>query len=79
MTKKPADIVPAFKEIPDIIGVPKQLYSDNEGSFSSKEFIKALNENKIEHIITPFAQGVERFNRTFKHMTVLKLKAKNKE
>ncbi len=77
--KRPADIIPAFKEILDIIGVPKQLYSDDEGSFSSKEFIKVLNENKIKHIITPFAQNVERFNRTLKNMTVLKLKAKNKE
>ena len=77
--KKPADIIPVFKEILDIIGVPKQLYSDNEGSFSSKEFIKVLNESKIKHITTPFAQGVERFNRTLKNISVLKLKAKNKE
>ena len=36
-------------------------------------------KKKIKHIITPFAQGVERFNRTLKNMTVLKSKALNKE
>ena len=77
--KKPTDIIPAFKEILDIIGVPKQMYSDNEGSFSSKEFIQLLNEKNIKHIVTHFAQGVERFNRTLKNMTILKLKAKDKE
>ena len=79
LDKKEIDIIPAFKEILDIIGVPKQIYSDNEGGFTGKDFIKLLNEKKIKHIITPFAQGVERFNRTLKNMTVLKLKALNKE
>ena len=74
--KKPADIIPAFKEILDIIGVPKQLYSDNEGSFSSKDFIKVLNENKIKHIITPFAQNVKRFNRTLKDYDSIEIKSK---
>merc|ERR1711966_503481 len=72
-------IIPAFKEILDTIGVPKQMYSDDEGGFRGKDFIKLLNEKKIKHIITPFAQGVERFNRTLKNMTVLKIKALNKE
>ena len=70
--KKPTDIIPAFKEILDIIGVPKQMYSDNEGSFSSKGLIKVLKENKTKHIITPSAQGVERFSRTLKNMNLLK-------
>ena len=77
--KKEIHIIPAFKEILDIIGVPQQLYSDDEGGFRGKDFIKLLNEKKIKHIITPFAQGVERFNRTLKNMTVLKIKALNKE
>ena len=47
--------------------------------FTGKDFIKLLNEKNIKHIVTPFAQGVERFNRTLKNMPILKLKAKGKE
>ena len=77
--KKEIHVLPAFKEILDIIGVPKQMYSDQEGAFRGTDFIKLLNEKNIKHIVSAFAQGVERFNRTLKNMTVLKLKAKGKE
>ena len=39
-TKQPTDVVNAFKEILDKIGIPKQMYSDQEGSFNNAEFIR---------------------------------------
>ena len=66
-TKKPYDVVNAFKEILEKIGIPKQMYSDQEGSFNSPEFIRLLNEKKIKHITSiSGAHGIERFNRTLK-------------
>ena len=60
------------------IGVPKQLYSDREGSFESKEFIRLLNQHSINHIISNTgAHSIERFNRTLKHSTMLRLDAVN--
>ena len=38
--KKPEESARAFKEVLDKIGVPKVLYHDNEGSWSSTEFIR---------------------------------------
>ena len=67
--KKPSECVRAFKEVLDKIGKPKQIYHDNEGSFSSIEFIRLLNEHQIKQIIVstkaPFA---ERAVQTIKHM-----------
>ena len=44
----------------DKIGKPQQIYHDNEGSFSSTECIRLLNEHKIKQIIVstkaPFAE-----------------------
>ena len=60
------------------IGVPKQLYSDREGAFESKEFIRLLNQHSINHIISNTgAHSIERFNRTLKHNTMLRLDAMN--
>ena len=73
--KLPDDIVMAFKKVMDEMGIPKQIYSDDEGSFSSKLFIQLLNKHNIKHIITSFASGVERFNRTVKSKTIERLKA----
>ena len=39
MNKKPEECVRALKEVLDKIGKPQQMYHDNEGSFSSIEFI----------------------------------------
>ena len=50
-TKQPHDAVKAMQEIFDKIGVPKQFYSDQEGSFSNVEFIRLLNKNKVKHIM----------------------------
>ena len=53
----------------DKIGKPQQIYHDNEGYFSSIEFIRLLNEHKIKQIIVstkaPFA---ERAVQTIKNM-----------
>ena len=35
-SKQPQDVTTAFNEVLNKIGVPKQLYSDREGSFESK-------------------------------------------
>ena len=35
-SKQPQDVTTAFSEVLNKIGVPKQLYSDREGSFESK-------------------------------------------
>ena len=51
------------------IGIPQQIYHDNEGSWSSKAFIRLLNFAKVKQIITssppPFA---ERMVQTIKRM-----------
>ena len=36
-TKQSNDVINAFKEILDKIGIPKQVFSDNEGSFNNVE------------------------------------------
>jgi transposase InsO family protein len=74
--KTPKFIVAAFTEVMKDIGIPKQIYSDDEGSFSSKQFIRLMNENKIKHIISSTgAPTVERFNRTIKSKTIMRLNA----
>ena len=59
----------SFKEVLDKIGIPKQIYHDNEGSFSSLKFIRLVKPHKIRQIIVstkaPFA---ERAVQTIKNM-----------
>ena len=77
-SKQPQDVTTTFNEVLNKIGVPKQLYSDREGSFESKEFIRLLNQHSINHIISNTgAHSIERFNRTLKHNTMLRLDAMN--
>ena len=77
-SKQPHDVTTAFNEVLNKIGVPKQLYSDREGAFESKEFIRLLNQHSINHIISNTgAHSIERFNRTLKHNTMLRLDAMN--
>ena len=72
------DVATAFKEVLNKIGVPKQLYSDREGAFESKEFIRLLNQYSINHIISNTeTHSIERFNRTLKHNVMLRLDAMN--
>ena len=42
---KPEECVRAFEEVLDKIGKLQQVYHDNEGSFSSTEFIRPINHN----------------------------------
>ena len=69
--------VEAFKEVIEKMGkTPKQMYSDEEGAFYDKEFVRFLNEKKIKHITSVAgAHTVERFNRTLKEKTQVRLDA----
>ena len=45
-TKQPNDVLNGLKDVLNNIGIPETLYSDSEGSFNSKEFIKFINSKK---------------------------------
>jgi len=66
-TKQKHDCADALKIILKGIGIPKIVFHDNEGGFSSPEFVTILNSHKIKQTITtapaPFA---ERFIATLK-------------
>ena len=49
--KQPDECVRAFNEVLDKIGILKQIYHDNEGSFSSLKFIRLVKPHKIRQII----------------------------
>ena len=54
-----------MEEIFNRIGIPKQLYSDQEGSFTNAECIRLVNKHKIKHImVVDGTRTIERFNRT---------------
>ena len=62
------------------IGIPKQIYSDEEGSFNSPKYIRFMNEHKIKHIQTStHAATAERFIRTFKDNLYRRLHALNQD
>ena len=77
-TKQIPDIIRGFTEILDKLGVPEQIFGDNEGAMSSTEFIRLLNKHKIKQIITtsppPF---VERVIGTLKNMLMTRVEASN--
>ena len=58
-----------MKEVFEKVGIPEVIYHDNEGPWSSTEFIRLINSHKIKQIITstspPFA---ERAIQTLKSM-----------
>ena len=69
-TKKPDEVfrgtVEGFKKMG---GLPKVLYTDNEGSFSSIQMQEYMKEHDIFHIVTlSHAAFAERMIRTFKNM-----------
>jgi hypothetical protein len=75
-SKKPGDITKAMEEILNKIGISKQVYSDQEGSFHSPEFIKLMNKHGIKHVmVVGKAHVVERFNRTLKEKLTERLEA----
>ena len=45
--KKPAESIRAMVEVFNEIGVPEALYHDNEGSWSSIEFIRLIHPHNI--------------------------------
>ena len=66
--KQPDEIIRGLKEIIDKMGKPKQLYSDEEGSFNALKYIRFLNENNIKHVqTTTHAHTVESFVQTFRN------------
>ena len=77
-TKQTPDITRGVTEILDKLGVPEQIFGDNEGAMSSTEFIRLLNKHKIKQIITtsppPF---VERVIGTLKNMLMTRVEASN--
>ena len=66
----------AMEEILNKIGIPKQLYSDQEGAFNNVEFIRLMNKHKLKHImVVDGAHTIERFNRTLKENIQTRLDA----
>ena len=68
-----------FTEAFEQIGVPRQIYHDNEGSFNSVEFIRLINSKNVKQIITskppPFVERVIQTLKNMIHMRVEGLKA----
>ena len=60
--------VRAFKEVLDKIKKPQQIYHDNEGSSSSIEFRRLLNEHNMRQNISTKAPFAERAVQTIKNM-----------
>ena len=67
--------IATFKQIIEKMGKPFQIYSDQEGAFTTQEWIKMMNGLKIRHIFANSAHSVERFNRTLKQNTQTRLDA----
>ena len=67
--------IDAFKKIIEKMGTPKQVYSDQEGAFTTTEWKQMMNSFKIRHIFANSAHSIERFNRTLKQNTQTRLDA----
>ena len=69
--KKPQESIRAVEEIFEKIGVPEVIYHDNEGSWSSTQFIILINSHKIKQIITstppPFSESMIRTLKSMIH------------
>ena len=46
--KKPQESIRAMKEVFEKVGIPEVIYHDNEGSWSSTEFIRLIFSHKIK-------------------------------
>ena len=59
--------IEVLRELFSSFGLPEQLVSDNGLQFTSEEFVKFIQSNKIRHIsVSSFNGLVERFVRSFK-------------
>ena len=78
-SKQPPDVLAGLMEgINNMHGKPRVIYSDNEGSFSSKIFIEYLKDEKIDHVISLNKAAIaERFIRTLKNMLNKRLELKD--
>jgi hypothetical protein len=75
-TKQPADVMNAMEQVFKILGIPKQIYSDQEGSFTNVDFVRLMNKHKIKHIMTVgSAHFVENYIRQFKEKIQTRLNA----
>jgi len=75
-SKLPDDVIYAMEEVFKILGIPKQIYSDQEGSFTNAGFVRLMNKHKIKHIMTVgSAHFVENYNRQFKENIQTRLNA----
>ena len=77
-SKQADDILEAIKQGFENMGkLPEMLYTDDEGSFHSKQAVSYYRENKIKHLITrTHAPYAERAIRTIKAMLYKRLEAK---
>jgi hypothetical protein len=78
-SKKNDDILAGLLEgLTKMQGKPQVIYTDDEGSFTTKDFQELLEEKKIKHIITRGHPAVaERTIRTIKNMINKRLEAAN--
>ena len=60
--KRPEESVRAMKGVLHVIGIPKVLYHDNEGSWNITQLIQLVNSHKLKLSITssppPFVEGM---------------------
>ena len=77
-SKQADDILEAIKQGFKNMGkLPEMLYTDDEGSFHSKQAVAYYRDNKIKHLITrTHAAYAERAIRTIKAMLYKRLEAK---
>ena len=50
-SKPPDDVVKEMEELLNKMGVPKQLYSDQEGTFTTEELIESMSVRKCVQIM----------------------------
>lgn len=64
----------AMREIFNKMGVCKQIFSDDEASFSSRQFKDLLAEHNIKHLITlGHASHAEKFIQRIKNMVMIRI------
>ena len=80
-SKKWPEVIEGIKKlVPMMGGKPKTIYSDDEGSFNSKEVQKYFQDEGIRHLTTRgHAPVAERQIRTFKDMIYKRIENNDKE